>query len=302
MSEKSAIDNGSAERREYLKWESGVTTRSARSHNGENEDSNINRPEMGLFAVFDGMGGEEGGAVASRSAAQEIAAYYAATGHSDKGSDVQDEQALRERIVEAITAARVKVLAQIGAAGFPEGATTATIIKTWKTPEGKTKALVANLGDSRAYAIRNGRLMQLTYDDNMVDRLSTEDAKREEINKNLDTITTKEEYEALDPLTQIAFKRRNIITHNLEDGLEITDQRRIGVIELKPGDKILICTDGIHDNLTNKEIEKALDAQKTPQELSSWIVRAANERSQEDGEKNIRAKDDDMTAIVVEFT
>ncbi len=302
MNEKSALDSGSPERHEYLKWESGVTTRSARSHNGENEDSNINRPEMGLFGVFDGVGGEEGGAIASSSAAQEIASYYAATGHSNKGSDVRDEHALRERMVEAVTAARIKVWSQIGAAGLPEGATTATIIKTWKTPEGKTKALVANLGDSRAYIIRGGRLMQITYDDNIVDTLSTENTEREEINKKLDTITTKEEYEALDSLTQIAFNRRNIITSSLEDGLDTNDQRKMGIVELKAGDKILICSDGIHDNLTINEIADVLKMQKNPQELSSWLVRAANERSQEDPSKNIRAKDDDMTAVIVEFT
>ncbi len=302
MSEKPAIDNGAAERREYLKWESGVTTRSARSHNGGNEDSNINRPEMGLFGVFDGVGGEDGGAIASSSAAQEIAAYYAATGHSNEGSDVQDEHALRERMVEAVSAARIKVWAQIGAAGFYEGATTATIIKTWKTPEGRTKALVANLGDSRAYVIRSGRLMQITYDDNIVDRLSTDATEREEMNKKLDTISTKKEYEALDQLTQTAFNQRNIITSSLEDGLEINDQRKMGIIELKTGDRLLICSDGIHDNLTIAELTNILSMEKNPQELSSWVVRAANERSQEDSEKNIRAKDDDMTAVVVEFT
>jgi protein phosphatase len=144
--------------------------------------------------------------------------------------------------------------------------------------------------------------MQITYDDSIVDTLSADSAEREEMNKKLDTITTKEEYEALDPLTQTAFNRRNIITSSLEDGLEINDQRKMGVIELKAGDRLLICSDGIHDNLTIAELTNILSMEKNPQELSSWIVRAANERSQEDSEKNIRAKDDDMTAVVVEFT
>ncbi len=302
MTEKPAQDTGSPERYEYLRWESGVTTRSAMYHDGKNEDSNINRPEMGLFGVFDGVGGEKGGAIASSNAAQEIASYYAATGHSNEGSDVQDEKGLRERMVEAITAARIKVSAQIGAAGLDEGATTVTVVKTWRTPGGKTKALITNIGDSRAYIIRNKRLMQITHDDNIVDALSNDAAERERINSQLDTVKTRQEYEMLDPLAQTAFTRRNIITSSLEDGLEIDDQRKMGVVELKSGDKLLICSDGIHDNLTSEEIKEILDTQKNPQELSSWIVRAANERSEEDNEENIRAKDDDMTALVVEFT
>jgi protein phosphatase len=64
------------------------------------------------------------------------------------------------------------------------------------------------------------------------------------------------------------------------------------------GDRILLCTDGIHDNLTDLEIEAIL--RKAPRNAAArLLVESALLRSREERQTNIRAKPDDMTAIVL---
>jgi protein phosphatase len=69
-------------------------------------------------------------------------------------------------------------------------------------------------------------------------------------------------------------------------------------ILVQPGDRILLCTDGIHDNLTDAEIEDILH--RCPRTTSARaLVERSLQRSQQENKTTVRAKPDDMSAIVM---
>ncbi len=70
----------------------------------------------------------------------------------------------------------------------------------------------------------------------------------------------------------------------------------VGQFVLSPDDRILLCTDGIHDNLTDDEIEEVLRT-RTRTTVAKALVQQSITRSLQD--EAIRAKKDDMSAIVV---
>jgi len=72
-----------------------------------------------------------------------------------------------------------------------------------------------------------------------------------------------------------------------------SDQTRI-----IPGDRILLCSDGIHDNLTNDEIEEIVK-QADSTTVAQTLVEHALERSRQESSVTMRAKPDDMTAVVI---
>jgi serine/threonine protein phosphatase PrpC len=74
-----------------------------------------------------------------------------------------------------------------------------------------------------------------------------------------------------------------------------SDQTRI-----IPGDHILLCSDGIHDNLTNDEIEESIK-QIDPTTIAQVLVERALERSRQESDVTLRAKPDDMTAVVITY-
>ena len=67
-----------------------------------------------------------------------------------------------------------------------------------------------------------------------------------------------------------------------------------------PGDHILLCSDGIHDNLTNDEIEEVIKQIDTTT-IVEVLVERALERSRQESNVTMRAKPDDMTAVVITY-
>src|SRR6185503_6855706 len=66
---------------------------------------------------------------------------------------------------------------------------------------------------------------------------------------------------------------------------------------LTDGDQLLLATDGVHDNLTDREMASLLRRTKTAGDASQQLIAAARTRSRE--RSHLRAKPDDMTAIVI---
>jgi protein phosphatase len=92
------------------------------------------------------------------------------------------------------------------------------------------------------------------------------------------------------------FRMRGGITQAL--GGPLLPEIHIDQIPIAIGDRILLCTDGIHDNLTDLEIEEIL--RKAPRNaVARLLVEYALLRSREERQTTIRAKPDDMTAIVM---
>jgi protein phosphatase len=91
------------------------------------------------------------------------------------------------------------------------------------------------------------------------------------------------------------FEKRNGITQSLGDE---QIEPHVNQLPLCPDDRILLCTDGIHDNLTSAEIAEILTKHARTTAAKALVQHAAA-RSQQDKEVYIRAKKDDMSAIVV---
>lgn len=131
----------------------------------ENEDalymSSDSRSPLKVFAVFDGMGGHEGGAEASSSALHAVKDRIE-NGNVDPNLSLQQTEGL---IKSVLLEAHEKVKAQsLGERGM---GTTASIGMIWEGKGGERKLVVGNVGDSGIYIFRDGKLTKLTVDDDL---------------------------------------------------------------------------------------------------------------------------------------
>jgi protein phosphatase/serine/threonine-protein phosphatase Stp1 len=230
---------------------SGRTDPGARR--AHNEDSFVDRPEAGLWAVADGAGGHHAGEVASgmiRDALSAIADDLPA-------GRVLDE--VQERLAE--------VHATLRRTGAREGSgMIASTVVVLVVRGGHFACLWS--GDSRLYRLRDGKLQQLTRDHSLVQEL-------------VDAGMIRAEEAESHP-------RANVITRAIgagDDGpeLERTSDRVL------PGDRFLLCTDGLTKALPADEIA-ALLATPDAADAPELLVAAAL----------ARAASDNVTAVAVE--
>lgn len=258
-------------------------------HPDRNEDSIFKLPEKNAFGVFDGMGGAAAGDVASR-----IARDYVEDNLKKipDGLSLEQTQAFLKKI---LTEANQKV--SDGAAKDSKLAgmgTTASVVKIWEGQSGELKAVIGNVGDSRAYKMsKDGMLEQITLDDNLSTDNTPENEARE-IQAKLNNIV---DPSTLSVLERIFYERRNVITQAL--GSEFKEAR-IKVVDISAGDKIIVTCDGIHDNLTDKEIAEVLGKAPNIQKAVEDLVEAARVRSRD--KAHPRSKQDDMSAIVAKVS
>ncbi|MDQ6661962.1 MAG: SpoIIE family protein phosphatase, partial [Chloroflexota bacterium] len=92
------------------------------------------------------------------------------------------------------------------------------------------------------------------------------------------------------------FRLRGGITQAL--GGPVPPTIHIDSISISPGDRVLLCTDGIHDNLTDEEIEEILRTGPRTT-VARILVERSIERSHQERDSTIRAKPDDMSAVVL---
>jgi protein phosphatase len=154
--------------------------------------------------------------------------------------------------------------------------------------------IYAHVGDSRIYLLReNESLKRLTVDDGLLGRLVENDLVSEEDALRIDQTMNVEQ---LTDVELSYFRLRGGITQAL--GGPLPPMIHVDSTPVYPGDRILLCTDGIHDNLTDAEIEEIVRA--TPRfAIARLLVERAIERSRQERSETIRAKPDDMSAIVL---
>ncbi|MBV9258903.1 MAG: serine/threonine-protein phosphatase [Ktedonobacteraceae bacterium] len=274
-------------------------------HPLRNEDSILVDESTGLAAVFDGVGGSAAGEIASQTAAR--ATYQAwrhFLQHHQKGRKIHtfldqcDTHELCTLLQHLIREADERVRTE-GArqAGTDDLATTVAMATFCRQPESKNYTMVfAHVGDSRIYLLREKEtIKRLTNDDGLLAKLvenqiiSSEDALRIDQAMRADQLSDTEfSY----------FRLRGGITQALGGPLPPTvhtDQ-----ITVYPGDRILLCTDGIHDNLVDEEIEQIL--RTSPRTSSArMLVEQALHRSHQERHMTVRAKPDDMSAIILTY-
>lgn len=172
--------------------------------------------------------------------------------------------------------------------------TTALVAFEHTLADGSTELVVANVGDSRAYVLRDGHLRHLTLDDGPLKRFALE--------HNLDVMQLQERLSnavRVSDLTDDEYGvhyRRNGITQAV--GLHNGITPSIVTTLLRKGDKVLLCTDGVHDNLTSREIQALLQEDIDATRVAYAIGKAARRVSMQD---SFRSKDDDISAVVLEY-
>lgn len=185
----------------------------------DNEDSFLVDAGFGLIAIADGMGGHQAGEVASQLA---LMAFHDYLRQHHSGPDLL--AVLKAAAAHANMAVYRASLAHARQAGMGT-----TLTAAWRA---RDRLLLAHIGDSRAYLVRDKILRQLTTDHTYVNELVR--------NGNL----TQEEARQ--------HPRRNILTRALGTETEV----EIECLELVPGpdDMLLLCTDGLYEVTTDDEI------------------------------------------------
>jgi protein phosphatase len=190
-----------------------------------NEDTFSIDPERGLYLVADGMGGHGNGDVASRLVVEAVERYFHTYGQDGRPTNVESATAsLREAVGTAQGSLRSAMDEDTSLSGM--GTTLVGLLAM------EESAVVVHVGDSRAYRWRDERLERLTRDHSWVDEqvaagyLSEDQARSH-------------------PL-------KSVVTRALsgEGGVEV-DAR---TVSLRPGDRYLICTDGLTTMLADDDI------------------------------------------------
>ena len=206
-----------------------------------------------LLVVADGMGGHASGEVASKIAIDAI-------GQIAQNSPSPDP---REKLRNGFLVANQRILTEaerLGTGGKGMGTTAvATYVRG-------VEAYVAHVGDSRLYHVHDGAIAWHTTDHTRVQRmvqmgiLSLEDAKH---HPDANVVT------------------RALGFAQLADGSALEPEVRESPIRLLAGDALVMCTDGLYDDVTNDEIAEALSG-RTPEEATQSLVDLANDRGGHD--------------------
>lgn len=246
--------------------------------------------ERGVYGVLDGVSGGSngGGLLASRIASGKVAEIM-----SYMPMDANAERA-RRSIEQAIQAAHQAVSEhKNGRRELKQMATTIDLVKTIDNGDGTFDVAYGHVGDSRIYVLdgETGKLRAETLDDGMAKyMLDQGKISREEY----DQVMGAPNKESLPEHLQAAYEYRNMVTNAVGMPGQETIPVTTGILKLKKGDRMLISSDGIHDNLTPDQIADVLRNGGSIKELADAAGRIASS-----GEG--RAKPDDISGSVIDF-
>lgn len=222
---------------------------------GVNQDAGmaLDLPRGGLYAVADGMGGHAAGELAANLALDTLTQAYM----EGRGSPP-------ERLAEAVQAANLAVIRHAVGESVGMGTTLLAILID------QGAALVAHVGDSRAYLLRDNELLRLTDDHSWVAEqvrlgfLSEEEAREHQWKS---------------------------VVNNALGGEERVRLELYG-LPVRAGDRLLICSDGLSGVVAETDLLRLLSRRDTPETVARLLVEAAN-----DG-----GGPDNITAVLVDIT
>ncbi len=220
-----------------------------------NEDAFLVMPEAGLFAVADGLGGHASGEVASRLAVDELALRFPVV-----GGPAGD----RLRLAFASANQAIHALSQADALRSGMGT---TLVAAHLGEEGTLA--VAHVGDSRAYLFRDGRLTRLTEDHSLLQDFIRQARPS--------------------PAEIDAFPHKNVIVRAL--GMRDAVDVDVSVRELREGDLVLLCCDGLTGMVPDEQLEEILRLERPE-------IRRANQALLDAADRAGGA--DNVTSVLVE--
>jgi len=212
----------------------------------DNEDSLFVIPDKKIFMVADGVGGQSSGELASRMTVGYMAQYVAL----NPIEEVEDGEALKEYFKKLYSGANTLVYSKaISEPGHIGMATTAVLCYIRENI-----AYFVNVGDSRAYLVRDGECYQITEDHSFVQVMVREGKiSKEEADKRTD---------------------KNMITRAIGgDGSVNPD---FFTLEIFRKDTIILCSDGLHGEVDDKEIAALAASANTMHSLAKTLVDKAN--------------------------
>jgi len=208
-----------------------------------------------LLALSDGMGGAEAGEVASALVLESLHAALASGAPAKGAIDEQLEAAVLRANQQVLEAARSENRRGMGAT------LTALFVRG-------DEAYIAEVGDSRAYLLRNGRLRQITRDQSLVQLLVDQGV--------------------MSPEEARTSTNKNVILQAV--GLSSDVRVAIARLRLRRGDRVLLCSDGVSNAISDAELLQIV-AQSDPRNACQTMIALANDRG----------GDDNQTAIVADL-
>ncbi|MBZ0279605.1 MAG: Stp1/IreP family PP2C-type Ser/Thr phosphatase [Anaerolineae bacterium] len=204
------------------------------------------RPDFGLFIVADGMGGHHDGEKASALTARLVASYVTNNIYMPilNGDHDADRVPITEAMIAAVQKANADVITKV-----PDGGTTLTSVAVVGD-----LAYVAHVGDSRVYLITRDGIEQITRDHSLVQRLiELDQLTREEANVH---------------------PQKNVLYRALgqSENLEVDALTR----RLPPNSKLMLCSDGLWNMVSEQEIVEIAMNHPNPQEACDKLVALAN--------------------------
>lgn len=225
-----------------------------------NQDQVIISSEQGFCAVSDGMGGLLYGGETSEMVARVMPELIVqnAVEVSAETMSLQETSLLLAESVEVVSNNIAEVANEEGYTGFG-----ATISGVWLVG---TQAIFVNLGDSRGYMLdRYGRtLRQITEDHNIAQLL---------VNSGELTREEARHHETSSQLTRFV-------------GMPPPAKVDVFIEDVEPGDRILLCSDGLYGEVEDADIKKILRSSRSPHTICSRLISAAKNNG---GRDNISA-------------
>ncbi len=205
----------------------------------DNQDSFVSAPEEGFLCVADGMGGGAGGGLASQWTCAELVEAWKTSKHLSLPER-------ESRMGAALQTVNGRIHAHMREKGYRMMGT--TVAALLQENAGGFRARVFHVGDTRIYRLRLGRLDPLTRDHTVGNELGTAMAST--------SLDRGRSFRA----------RSNPLTHILTRavGTEMRVRPEWKTVDLQRGDRFLICSDGVHDMLTDEEIAEILRHAATP--------------------------------------
>lgn len=225
-----------------------------------NDDRWGSDPAQGLYIVADGVGSTSHGYLSAELVVETLPAYV---GRHLAGVDLHDGQ-VSERMGRAVVEACTDLYerSRTDSRLSDAGTTLVTAVV------GDSRAVIAHLGDSRAYLYRDGQVKRLTSDHTIVQAV-------------IDAGEITPEEAARNP-------NRSVVTRHVM--MTPPAKPDVNVVDLQPGDRILLCSDGLHGVIDDAALAAILGERADPADACRALIEAANQGG----------GPDNITAVVID--